>query len=173
MKTYLRLIDSCITQLKAQGPSRTCNESKEEEEETCSLRGEVASILLTPPRKTEASTPCLGAHPAFPAWEFQAILRPHCVSLSRKFEDTGAPCRPVTIRSGVTSSTLLRWSRFSAHCSSSCRHLAMSLSVDGQGAERIAPGGCRCNGEGHGEERGKHERARKRANAHPAIFRGS
>ena len=30
---YLRLIDSCITQLKAQGPSRTCNESNEEEEE--------------------------------------------------------------------------------------------------------------------------------------------
>ena len=26
---YLRLIDSCITQLKAQGHSRTCNESKE------------------------------------------------------------------------------------------------------------------------------------------------
>jgi len=30
--SYLRLIDSCITQLKAQGASRTCNESKEEEE---------------------------------------------------------------------------------------------------------------------------------------------
>jgi len=30
---YLRLIDSCITQLKAQGPSRTCNESKEEAED--------------------------------------------------------------------------------------------------------------------------------------------
>jgi len=29
--SYLRLIDSCITQLKTQGPSRTCNESKEEE----------------------------------------------------------------------------------------------------------------------------------------------
>ena len=29
--SYLRLIDSFITQLKAQGPSRTCNESKEEE----------------------------------------------------------------------------------------------------------------------------------------------
>ena len=28
--SYLRLIDSCITQLKAQGPSRTSNESKEE-----------------------------------------------------------------------------------------------------------------------------------------------
>ena len=31
--SYLRLIDFCITQLKAQGPSRTCNESKEEVEE--------------------------------------------------------------------------------------------------------------------------------------------
>jgi len=31
--SYLRLIDSCITQLKPQGPSRTCNESKAEEEE--------------------------------------------------------------------------------------------------------------------------------------------
>ena len=31
--SFLRLIDSCVTQLKAQGPSRTCNESKEEEEE--------------------------------------------------------------------------------------------------------------------------------------------
>ena len=30
--SYLRLIDSCVTQRKAQGPSRTCNESKEEEE---------------------------------------------------------------------------------------------------------------------------------------------
>ena len=27
--SYLSLIDSCITQLKAQGPPRTCNESKE------------------------------------------------------------------------------------------------------------------------------------------------
>ena len=29
---YLRLTDSCITQLKAQGPCRTCTESKKEEE---------------------------------------------------------------------------------------------------------------------------------------------
>ena len=29
----MRIIDSCITQLKAQGPSRTCNQSQEEEEE--------------------------------------------------------------------------------------------------------------------------------------------
>jgi len=31
--SYLRPIDSCITQLKAQRPSGTCNESKEEEED--------------------------------------------------------------------------------------------------------------------------------------------
>jgi len=31
--SFVRRIDSCITQLKAQGPSRTCNESKEEEDE--------------------------------------------------------------------------------------------------------------------------------------------
>ena len=37
----LRLIDSCITQLKAQGPCRTCNESKEEEEEEVFLDGPV------------------------------------------------------------------------------------------------------------------------------------
>jgi len=41
----LRLVDSCITQLKAQGPSRTCNESKEEEEprnpETRNLKPEI------------------------------------------------------------------------------------------------------------------------------------
>ena len=30
LESYLRRIDSCITQLKAQGPSRTCDESKEE-----------------------------------------------------------------------------------------------------------------------------------------------
>ena len=29
--SYLRLMASCITQLKAQGPSRTCNASKEED----------------------------------------------------------------------------------------------------------------------------------------------
>jgi len=34
--SFLRLIDSCITQLKAQGPSRTCNESKEEKSCLCS-----------------------------------------------------------------------------------------------------------------------------------------
>ena len=31
--SFLRLMDSCFTQLQAQKPSRTCDESKEEEEE--------------------------------------------------------------------------------------------------------------------------------------------
>ena len=31
--SYLRLIDSCITRLKAQGPGRTCYDRKGEEEE--------------------------------------------------------------------------------------------------------------------------------------------
>ena len=43
----MRLIDSCITQLEAQGPSRTCNESKEEEEEH-SKTLQVAAFLNAP-----------------------------------------------------------------------------------------------------------------------------
>ena len=35
--SYSRLIDSCITQLEAQGLSKTCNESQEEEEEEANL----------------------------------------------------------------------------------------------------------------------------------------
>ena len=33
--SYLRRIDFCITQLKAQSPSRTCNESQKGERKTC------------------------------------------------------------------------------------------------------------------------------------------
>ena len=44
--SYLRLIDSRITQLKAQGPSRTCNESKEEEaSKSRSLEVESGQVL--------------------------------------------------------------------------------------------------------------------------------
>ena len=44
--SYLRLIDACITQLQAQGPSRTCNESKaeEEEEDLVALEGALARV---------------------------------------------------------------------------------------------------------------------------------
>jgi len=40
--SYLRLIDSCITQLKAQGPSRTCNESKEDEISKLSIKNSLS-----------------------------------------------------------------------------------------------------------------------------------
>jgi hypothetical protein len=43
---YLRLIDFCITQLKAQGPSRICNESKEEEEDLVPVVDHVLVIPL-------------------------------------------------------------------------------------------------------------------------------
>ena len=35
--SYLRLINACITHLEDQGPSRTCNESKEEESDNVAL----------------------------------------------------------------------------------------------------------------------------------------
>ena len=52
---YSRLIDSCITQLKAQGPSRTCNESKEEEEEAEELnkRNDYVTSNFQPGRLTQ------------------------------------------------------------------------------------------------------------------------
>ena len=36
--SHMRLIDSCITQLKAQGYARACDESKEEERKLASAR---------------------------------------------------------------------------------------------------------------------------------------
>ena len=42
--SYVRLIDFCITQRKAQGTYRTCNESEEEEEEEARLCLEMLEI---------------------------------------------------------------------------------------------------------------------------------
>jgi hypothetical protein len=44
--SYLRQTDSCITQLKAQGPSRTCNESKEEREEVSFPRISAGNVTI-------------------------------------------------------------------------------------------------------------------------------
>ena len=58
--SYLRLIDSCITQLKAQGPSRTCNESKEEEDERCSDGAHCSARTTndkTPPGRNRVTNP--------------------------------------------------------------------------------------------------------------------
>ena len=56
--SYLRLIDSCITQLKAQGPSRTCNESKEEEGGYVEGEGAEVDVLAR-----ERQRECRQAHP--------------------------------------------------------------------------------------------------------------
>ena len=52
--SYVRRIDSCITQLQAQGPSRTCNESKEEEEarRDAALCDHVSAQTLNPTPST-------------------------------------------------------------------------------------------------------------------------
>ena len=50
----LRLIDSCTTQRKAQGPSRTCNESKKEEEDLRFVRDGRARINA---KKNRHATP--------------------------------------------------------------------------------------------------------------------
>ena len=46
--SYFRRIDSCITQLKAQGPARTCNESKEEDlgAEVVAVAGGAAEVCF-------------------------------------------------------------------------------------------------------------------------------
>ena len=46
--SYLRLIDSCISQLKAEGPFRTCNESKEEEEASPRRRASSSGLGVQP-----------------------------------------------------------------------------------------------------------------------------
>jgi len=74
----VKLIDSCITHLKAQEPSRTCNESKEEEEEP---RGQERVSL---PRETVAA--CGVVRPCF-FFFFTLVTGPRR-SLSLKLSDT-------------------------------------------------------------------------------------
>ena len=51
--SYLRLIDSFITQIKTQGPSRTCNESKEEEEKKGMMMGMGSGVCDRPVLKDQ------------------------------------------------------------------------------------------------------------------------
>ena len=53
--SYLRRIDSCITQLKAQGPPRTCNRSKVEEEENLLRESLIPGVLALAPGECEKS----------------------------------------------------------------------------------------------------------------------
>ena len=67
----MRLIDSCVTQLKAQGPSRTCNESKEEAAQlnrVKMLAGVSRSLTLSPSLSLSLSLPPpLSLQKEFPA----------------------------------------------------------------------------------------------------------
>jgi len=78
----LRLIDSYITQLEAQGPSRTCNESKEEEEKRtwAVMPARTASLLSSTARALRSWHK---REPPFPAPEppFPASIR--CESVSK------------------------------------------------------------------------------------------
>jgi len=75
--SYSRLIDSCITQLKAQGPSRTCNESKE------ALPGHGVRPQLARPRSSEARSEREGAMCCSPLRHFtQQIARWQSVVVS-------------------------------------------------------------------------------------------
>ena len=49
--SYLRLVDFCITQLKAQGPSRTCNDSKEEGRRVTWLDRDAAEVPVERPAR--------------------------------------------------------------------------------------------------------------------------
>ena len=54
-----RLMDSCITQLKAQGPSRTYHESHEEEEEVDGHRLDVEGSVDSPTTASGCGAPCV------------------------------------------------------------------------------------------------------------------
>ena len=95
--SFLRLIDSCITQLKAQGPSRTCNESKEEEEDLrlqLVSNGAGVNIKL----RVHHAHPCTWHAPLYRLWGVLAIGNPmqcsvkKCSSLSKDAKtDRSAP----------------------------------------------------------------------------------
>ena len=58
--SYLRRTDSCITQLKAQGPCRTCNESKEEYTVTMVVSIRNKRIFISLDASHERRVPSLG-----------------------------------------------------------------------------------------------------------------
>ena len=62
--SYSRLIDSCITQLRAQGPSRTCNESKEGEKGTWGYQSKGGVVCGYPDPVVAIVNPAKVATPA-------------------------------------------------------------------------------------------------------------
>ena len=89
--SYLRLIDVCITQHTAQGPSKTCNASKEEEGASgrggvhCGRRMRLCSLRL--PTSSRPAAP----HACLPPWR-----QPRCKSM-------------VSLVNSHTNATSKRW----------------------------------------------------------------
>ena len=73
---YLRLIDSCITQLTAQGPSRTCNESKEEDRDEPRRVGGRRRARRSGQRRRAASRSSAPRTPPSPGGPHPALLMP-------------------------------------------------------------------------------------------------
>jgi len=86
--SYVRLIYSCTTQLQAQGPSRTCNESKEEEGEGCRARPVCRRLLLLPPRARCLPGEGLLHHRSVQRFRGGLVFKAHrlCVSLNSRLE---------------------------------------------------------------------------------------
>ena len=89
--SYLRLTDSCITQLKAQGPSRTCNESKEEEEGVTHMGHEVPNELDPEGEREEDIHPEQKRHPenlagglGFRVYYFRTTTSQKCEAVPRR-----------------------------------------------------------------------------------------
>ena len=80
----MRLIDSCITQLMAQGPSRTCNESKEEDEEDSHLEATERSFqarVRRVARRSRVVAPTFFSAPPFPCcWQSRSVARSRVVA---------------------------------------------------------------------------------------------
>jgi len=144
--SYLRIIDSCITQLKAQGPSRTCNESNEEEEEEeeeedsgmqhgrCGWRGITeASRSISPTRSSSRDTP--------------SASRPFAPSASRPFATappSPSPAPPlVSLAVGISP----RCSKSQPGSGFGFRVLGLGFRVQGSGF-RVRGSGFRVQGSG-------------------------
>jgi len=102
---YLRRIDSCITQLKAQGPSRTCNESKEEEDLTWSQRmSGPTSCVFSPSQMRRTDAKVVGAKERYNSW-FRVgglgvswLEQPHLKWPQRMSDPTSCVVSPIQTR---------------------------------------------------------------------------
>ena len=102
----MRLTDFCIPQLKAEGPSRTCDESKEEEENVNSLREQPVGEFLgvsgipnfeTPTHKPQTLTPTLDERTCWTVGECGMADGCRGSTLSVRLNDLPGPIKRVNM----------------------------------------------------------------------------